>query len=445
MVAAALEKLPTGLLIDIAKLLPLEDVKNVSRTSWAMHDAMLRLLFRTLSITCPSSPDRDLDGFIDRYKEVISRLHIRISLNPQREEITANRPEGEPIASVWGASPETVDKVKDLVCGQNLSHIETVIIEFDQEEFEKKDERDTLDRDFDGAHFTQESETWDQAHQEENKFLWRAQYTEIWGDVAANPNIKKLSIINFVARLSQAWKSPRWEAFIERLQDLDISIMGAYLPTYRCAHTTPGFCDFIKAWPGFMMRHANNVRRLRLEASYTGLFGFTSDSQAVPMPLTDGILPSLRSLQVKDLIVGHELLDFIKDHADSLQELELHDCACSSRGDELRWSGIWERIRQINKALIKVSFIQDSDPGLSYDTIEDVQASNKIYEAVENDESLILWRYAQANSHCGIVNEHYEEVMARFWTGEDQSEYEKLLRVVKERREIPSRQILNIL
>ncbi|KAM0546239.1 hypothetical protein ACHAPJ_010922 [Fusarium lateritium] len=442
MTVSALEKLPIGLITDIAKLLTFDDIKNLSCVSWVMRDAVLRLLFRTLSITCPVDSDRDLDRFIDKYKELISRLHLHIKLGPNPDEGSDyDSDEEQPEApSIWGTSSR--DTVKNIVRGQVLSHINTLSVRLDPDQFEEDGDWDD-EIDTPSIHVFAESEDWDRVHRREGKYFWRAQCTEVWNEIAANPNINSLRISNLLPKNSSAWLTNEWKDFLGRLKDLDVSVFGADNGAGWKAHKMPGFYDFITTLPELMMQHASNVTRLRLEANEEGLLGSTSEVHDVPLPLENGNMPSLRILQLENIMLGNEVLDFIRHHANTLQEIHLRNCMCDRSEHDPSWSDLWKLIREVTTAVTEVSFIQGKTPPLargeeygdSVPTREDSDAGKKVRKQLAEDKSLVLWRYVYVDDKYGMIFEQYEDNIECFEQGNDQLEYTRLLDELSERRQ----------
>ncbi|KAF4946056.1 hypothetical protein FSARC_14295 [Fusarium sarcochroum] len=440
MTTSDLEKLPIGLITDIAKLLPFDDVKNLSCVSWVMRDVVLRLLFRTLSISCPLAPDRDLNGFIVKYKELISRLHLYIKLEPNPDfgsEYDSDEDEWPESPSIWG--PSSTDTVKNIVRGQTLSHINTLSVQFDPDQFEEEGDWDDGNSVPD-VYVYEFPEDWDKVRDREETFFWRAQYTEVWNEIAANPNINKLKILNLLPKNSSAWLTTEWKTFLGKMEDLDISVFGAGNGILE-AHKMPGFYGFAATLPEVMMRHATKVTRLRLVAHKQGLLGSTSDMHQVPLPLEKRNLPSLRFLQLENIMLGHESLDFLKHHADTLQELQLHSCMCHGDDVDPSWSDLWKLIREVTTTVTEVTYVQDKTPPItehekfdSIPTSEDSDAEKKIRKLLAEDKSLVLWRYVYVDDKYGFVSEYREENIEHFERGNDQLEYNKLMEELTERR-----------
>ncbi|KAH7224292.1 uncharacterized protein BKA55DRAFT_584398 [Fusarium redolens] len=436
---AALDTLPVELVANIANYLPPQDVKTLSRASWFMRHAVVGVLFRTLVIPCPLASTRSLEDLIHKYQDFISRVYLHIYLRPNMEE----KPHQSPMPSVWGTASS--DTLKRIVRGEILSNISSFVVEFDAGQFEPNGwwgengwwgASDNLDS------IIEDEENWDQTLQKEREMIWRAQYSEVMRTISSNQNITNFKMSNLLPKNASAWESPEWESFLGRLQVLDISVFGG--DDGACWHTLSGFADFIENLPHFVMRHARNVKQLILEASPDGIFGTSSRCHQIPLPLKKDHFLFLRSLKLKNIMIGPELEEFLTSRVDSFEKLELHDCMCNGSEWELvhvTWGGLWRAIRERNMRLRKVSVVQSRRPPLmwredyseDFETSEDSVAAARVRKILEEDRGLVLWRYAKVDYKYGWVVDLSDDNIKRFEEGEDQREYVKLLMVLEER------------
>ncbi|KAF4337485.1 hypothetical protein FBEOM_8626 [Fusarium beomiforme] len=440
---AALDALPVELIANIASYLPPQDVKSLSRTSWLIRHAVLRILYRTLVIPCPLACTRALEDFINKYQELVFRIHLHISLSPNMEE----KPHEGPMPSVWGTASS--DTLRQIVRGDTLSHIDSFIVEFDPGQFEPDGwwgengwwgDQDNLGT----IHVVEHEEDWDQTLQQEHDIIWRAQHNEVMHTISANPNITNLKMSNLLPKNTSAWETPEWASFLGRLQVLDISVFGGNNGACWQANTMPGFAEFIDNLPYFIIRHAQNIKHFSLEAHKEGLFGTTAYQYRILLPLQEDHFLFLRSLKLKNIMIGPDLLEFLETRVDCLEELELHDCMCSGpqwRAVPPTWGDLWKTMRERNVRLRKVCVVQSRMPPLmwgenykeDFQTSEDSEAAKRVRKRLEKDKSLVLWRYARVDDKYGWVAELPDTNLKNFEKGEDQREYEKLLKMLEAR------------
>ncbi|KAF4433172.1 hypothetical protein F53441_13773 [Fusarium austroafricanum] len=421
------DALPVELITSIARYLPFQDVKSLSCTSWLIRNAVIRRLFRTLYIPCPLPSTRSLDEFIEKYQDFISRIYLYVYLRPNTEG-----PYEGTMPSVWGTLWSAI--LKKIVRGEILSHIDSFAVEFDPGQFELNGWwGDSFNG---GIYVFHDEESWDETLQQEQELIWRAQYNEVWNDISANRNITNLGVSNLPPKIASAWETPEWGTFLGRLTDLDISVFGGDNGCGWCANTLSGFYDFIdNKLPYLVMRKATNVRHLSLEASPDGLFG-VADHDGVPLPLKEDHFLHLRSLSLKNIMIGSECLNFLKSRVDCLEELELHDCMC-----DRSWGEVWRKMRESKAPLRRVAIIQEEAPPLmwkekynaGYDNFQDSENAARIRKMLEEDKSLVLWRYASMSMKYGYAVERPDDNIKNFDEGVDQREYLKLLEVVAER------------
>lgn len=433
-------KLPPELFGELAKFMPSRDLKNLSCTSKLIRDNLIRILFTNLAITCPLASDKGLDAFINKWGGLVSRVHLHLRLIPNtsdEDDIT--------IPSLWGTPPSKM--LKKIVQGQLLPHIDTLSVRFDPEQFESTGSWDGDGwwgdpSDLGTIYTFEESEDQERTLQQEAEFIWRAQYTEFFKDVSANQNIRHFTISNLLPRNSSVWETQEWKTFLGRLEEFDVSVFGGDNGAGWRANSLPGFAESIESLPNYFMQHATNVVRLRIEAHPWGLFGCAGDC-GIRLPLRSDNFPSLRSLTLKNVLIGIELIEFLMSHGDSLKELTMVDCMCVEgwpRDATPAWANLWQTLRVDCSNISKVSVVQTQTPPLAhmegfegYEPSPDSESASKIRKMLKEDESLVLWRYVAVNTKYGMVFEVEERNILCFEAGEDQKEYSMLLDVIRER------------
>ncbi|KAI1013843.1 hypothetical protein LB503_010627 [Fusarium chuoi] len=439
---ATLDTLPVELVAKIVSHLSTQDVKALSCTSWLMRHAVVGILFRTVIIPCPLASTQVLDEIIHKYQDFISTVHLHVSFQPNIEE----KPHDGPMPSVWGVDP--TDTFKKITQGYILRNVSSFVLEFNGAQFK--------DRGWWGAPWSdpnlpdsifESGENWDQTLQQERGFIWRAQYNEFMRAISMNQNITNLKIKNFIPRNASAWETPEWASFLGRLQVLEIGVFGG---DDDLLHTNLGFIEFIGSLPQFVMRHARNVRHLTLEASPDALFGGASANYCIRLPLREDHLPFLRSLTLKNIMIGPDLVEFLTSRVDCFGELELHDCMCDEPEPEygpdwdlepVSWADLWRGMRESNMRLFKVSVVQSKTPPLLWqegsgeedETSEESVAAAMIRKRMEEDQSLVVWRYARVDYKYGWIVDLSDDNVRYFEEGEDQREYVKLLEMLEER------------
>ncbi|KAF5586640.1 hypothetical protein FPANT_7174 [Fusarium pseudoanthophilum] len=442
---AALDTVPVEIVANIASYLSPQDVKALSCASWFMRHAVLGILFRTILILCPLASTEALEDLVHKYQDFISIVHLHVSFQPNKE----GEPHEGPMPSIWGAAP--TDTLQRIARGDILSNIRSFILEFNGAQFRQcgwwGETSSWPDPNVPG-NICDNEEEWDETLQQEQEIIWRAQYNEVMQAISMNENITNLKIKNLIAKNASAWEAPEWASFLGRLQVLEIGVFGG--DDGDCLHTKTGFIEFIENFlPYYVMRHAQNVRHLTLEASADGLFGGASANYCIPLPLKEDHLLFLKSLTLKNIMIGSELVDFLKSRVDCFEELELHDCMCDGPKPEygpgwnlepMTWANLWKSMRESDMRLFKVSVVQNKTPPLLWqegesedEANEDSIAAVRIRRMLEEDRSLVVWRYVRVDYKYGWIVELSDDNVKYFEEGEDQREYVKLLKVLEER------------
>ncbi|KAH7184646.1 uncharacterized protein B0J16DRAFT_340272 [Fusarium flagelliforme] len=169
--------------------------------------------------------------------------------------------------------------------------------------------------------------------------------------------------------------------------------------------------------------HLPNIRHMRLEGNVLSPLGvFSSSAASNRFPLV-GYLPSLRTLEIKNIMLGNDFLDFIKAQADGLRQLTIHDCMCMAahRGGQAQWADIWGTLQENSKAMRSVTLIQDERPPLPHNT--------------KKDEELIVWRYVTLQEYFESVLEDRVANVEKVETGHDYQKYCGLMKLLADRRE----------
>ncbi|KLO81774.1 uncharacterized protein LW93_6929 [Fusarium fujikuroi] len=441
---ANVDTLPVELVTKVVSHLSPQDVKALSCTSWLMRHAVVGVLFQTLIIPFPLASTQALEELIHKYQDFISTVHLHVSFQPNIEE----KPHDGPMPSIWGVAP--TDTLKKITQGDILRNVSSFVLEFNGAQFKDPgwwgEPAPWSDPNLPGSIF-ENGENWDQILQQERDFIWRAQYNEFMRAISMNLNITNLKIENLIPRNVSAWETPEWASFLGRLQVLEI---GVFSGDDDLLHTNLGFIEFIRSLPQFLMRHARNVRRLTLEASPDALFGGASANYCIRLPLREDHLPFLRSLTLKNIMIGPDLVEFLTSRVDCFEELELHDCMCDEPEPEygpdwdlepVAWADLWRAMRESNMRLFKVSVVQSKTPPLLWqegsseedETSEESVSAARIRKMLEEDRSLVVWRYARVDYKYGWIVDLSDDNVKYFEEGEDQREYVKLLEVLEQR------------
>ncbi|RBA15755.1 hypothetical protein FPRO05_12362 [Fusarium proliferatum] len=441
---ANLDTLPVELVIKVVSHLSPQDVKALSCTSSLMRHAVVGVLFRTLIIPFPLASTQALEELIYKYQDFISTVHLHVSFRPNTEE----KPHDGPVPSVWGVAP--TDTLKKITQGDILSNVNSFALEFNGAQFKDRgwwgETAPWSDPNLPGNIF-HNGENWDQTLQQEHDMIWRAQYNEFMRAISMNHNITNLKIENLIPRNVSAWETSEWASFLGRLQVLEIVVFGG---DDDLLHTNLGFIEFIGSLPHFVMRRARNVRHLTLEASSDALFGGASANYCIPLPLKEDHFPFLKSLTLKNIMIGPDLVEFLTSRVDSFEELELHDCMCDGPEPEygpdwdlepVSWADLWRAIRESNMRLFKVTVVQSKTPPLLWqegsseedETSAESVAAARIRKMMEEDKSLVVWRYARVDYKYGWIVDLSDDNVKYFEEGEDQQEYVKLLEMLEGR------------
>ena len=452
--------LPTEIILAIAELLGPADIKGVlcslpsrglkanvqkglSCMNRRLRNAVTHILFRTLSIAMPLVSNLLLEYMLEKYKKFISRIHLHVFLRPNLEEDDDNIV----MPSIGGTMKSNT--LLDLVNGKIFSHIDSFSIHFDPCQFDIAGRWYGNDGDWGGGHGSgsitvfEDEEDEDACFELEEEHVWRAQYFQLLAEIMQNPNIKKLRFINLLPRRTKVFDTLQWEKFLGQLTHFDLGIFGAECDDWK-GNAMPGFTQFVGEFlPQDIMKYLVNVKHLRLEASEmsvlgAGLYGEHYYAHDV-FPLS-GQIPTLQSLELKNITLGARLLGCLRKQA-NLRELTLHNCMCISPAEPeeedediwsdpanadvvamgVDWSEIWQTIILWNKAMRQVTYLQDGQPPL-----RDVD--------IPLPKGTIVWRYVMIDKHWGNVVEDEEANTAEYHCGCASDMHSNLMKALIQRR-----------
>lgn len=206
----------------------------------------------------------------------------------------------------------------------------------------------------------------------------------------------------------------------------------------------PGFTQFVGDFlPDDIMKYLVNVKHLRLEASKLSVFGAGLYGEGYyardVFPLA-GRIPALQSFELKNITLGDGFLEYLGKQAD-LRELKLHNCMCISPTEpedeeeedpwvdpadpvpgEVEWSEIWRTIILSNKAMRKVTYLQDEQPPL-------------LDQDFPLPKGSVVWRHVKIDKHWGTVIEDEEANTEEYHCGCSSDMNGNLMKVLISRRQ----------
>ncbi|KAF4978726.1 hypothetical protein FZEAL_4946 [Fusarium zealandicum] len=444
--STSFETLPVGLILDIAEWLPFNDKCQLSFTNSALRNTMLPQIFRSIRVSCPLKEDRDIRKIVQDYKNYIRRLHVDVKMDPNEEHCRDSTTHHEPVPSVWGETTAAATIVKAMIQGKALPRCFNLSIRFNLDQ--SKEGEVCHAEGSEHEHFYPAD--WAIVNEWEETLAWRVKHDEVWRDITANTSIRRLDISNLLPRRSEVWQTQGWSVFLGKLQDLNVGLFGSNNGSGWNANSYDRFINFIMALPDSMLCHTTHLQRLGIAADSEGVIGSTCDNLLLPLPLRRDTLPHLRWLRLKNVVVGSELMDFLRALADGLRELHFENCMSNAGNMDVKrgpsWAELWRLVREVNTELIVVSFIQEDNPPLtSKDSThqfaignlpaEETDEIREIRKKLQEDERNVLWRYVDVHSEYGIVLELIWQVIDRFQAGEDNMQYQGLLDEVARRRQ----------
>lgn len=274
---------------------------------------------------------------------------------------------------------------------------------------------------------------------------------DTWSALAANTTVRELSVDRFVPIWASSFHSPKFRAFLGRLERLDVSIFGSK-NGHRCINTVPAYIDSLQSILKVLFMHCSSVKTLSLHASQNAPLGARGHFH-IPLSLKATQLPRLQYLSLKNCFIGFELAHFINGHMHTLESLELLNCysyrgadsnnnnnnSNGAGGAGMAWAPFLEMITRPGMKLRRLEIYDDYIPLTFEDERLDTYDPDKAHEprdvkdvrrAQKKNPKLRLFLYGFLRDYSGEPWMNKEAIISSFDAREDQAAYDKLMVVV---------------
>ena len=250
------------------------------------------------------------------------------------------------------------------------------------------------------------------------------------------PRLRALEIRKFVWTFIEPYESPGFHHFLSHVEHFNLSVRGGENGAGWCVNTCDGYLACVARFDSLFFDHLASVTSLTLKYSYEGPIGLEGMRHG-RLALKKEQMPLLKSLRLEHIFICQELLDFVLGHADTLEQLNLHDCKSSVNGlqenESFYWSDLFNPLHTAHIRKLSQLEIWPRNAPLyhSYDKEcgepENVQ---QIRHVLREDATRRVFGYAMLDDKYGMCFEDEEENQAAFERGEDQMAFDKLMRKV---------------
>lgn len=268
--------------------------------------------------------------------------------------------------------------------------------------------------------------------------------------------IRQLFWMEVLRREVSSFSLPAFHDFLGHLEKFTFSIYGQDLTADQMSAANNYLPDLMDNLDAYFFNHLSNVTTLSIKAPKRFSVGLSD----VPLFLTADQMPLLTTLHLDYLsLASLELIDFLAGHKHTLEELILHKCytAVNSNGFLVRgncWSQLFTslfsphptRLRRFELVVLSYPAIPIEKkkgegvftlfplPGINLP--KEADKGTEVFTILGQDPERILFPYVYMREsgmegRLAGINYDAEETFKAFLKGEDQSSYDRLMKLVE--------------
>jgi hypothetical protein len=256
---------------------------------------------------------------------------------------------------------------------------------------------------------------------------WRALMAKTFASIARNekPRFKVLVVKNLLPIEVSTFNTVAFHEFLSHMQRFELYLHGYYNGGWGSGSANPveDFADRLDVW---FFDHLISVTDLTIHAhEEERMCAYESE-----LPITENRLPLLKSLRVKNLFLRGSLAEFLTNHGDTLEVLELDDCFGDANLREVDpanrffWDGLFISLTEAKPSRLRQLKITPVEVPLPKDDAEEVRRT------LEGNDQLRPFPYGWSDDKYGCTGPDEYFNRDRFQSGEDQRAFECLMRIV---------------
>lgn len=434
MAPKSLSVLPLELLQHIMIRLTFEEKRYLSATNSSFRKLLMSEIFQALKLTNEEHAQETVLAIAEKYGQHVKVLCFEGLATPALDK-GKSETKVRTIATHEKTLPPTV---AELLSGKHLPNLHTIRIHFpaDPDSGEWEDGRII------GIWIMlQDTESDSKVREAEAQHTWRALMAETYRALSSNSTVKKLVLDGVIPKATSTFQNKEWHNFLGRLETFDISVRGFDNGAGWCSSTCAGYMDFFAKFDVYFLNHLQAVKSLKLVAEVDGPIGLRGYNHE-PLALEpSGQMPQLEHLELENMFIGPELVDFLLDHSQSLAVLRLKRCMSSSdeytegtlAEDAITWAEFFSSLRRSKPPLklreltierIRMEIPEDDDDE------ELSETTRQVREILKSKEHEKIFDYRYLQDKYGWVFAYDPCTLAAYQEGIDYREYEKLTTIV---------------
>lgn len=274
---------------------------------------------------------------------------------------------------------------------------------------------------------------------------WKSLMTTTYQAVQKNksPRFKELDIRRLVWTSVKPFEDPEFHELLGHMERLTLSVRGGQMDAPWNVNTIDGYMNGVAKFDALFYNHLHSAISLTLQATASGSIGHQRGHRT-NLRLAKDQMPHLKELHLEFCCICDELAGFITSHANTLAKLTLSCCVSSfnklQHGGRYSWKDLFHALNGVKlKALSELVILPLNPPLTLKEEIEkayEPTERNKTPEVrqvrhlLEQDPGRRLFAYAELDTSYGMIFQNFEENVAAFLRGEDQSAYDRVMEQV---------------
>ncbi|KAL9101622.1 MAG: hypothetical protein Q9163_003141 [Psora crenata] len=272
---------------------------------------------------------------------------------------------------------------------------------------------------------------------------WRALMARTYAALSENlhsTTIEALEIYQLPAREVSTFHSSGWHQFLGMLKRFYLSVQGSTASDYNTINTQGNYIGVLSKLDEFFFNHLTNVTHFTLEADHGAPIGLGLTLMHSRLGLQSQQMPLIRSVRLQYIIICEELVEFLCQHAGTLETLIMHNCFAEIGGlvepHEVYWHKLFSSLHDAKpRALRQVEILPARIELTMKDHIRSKEEQlRQVTESLKNDPSARNFAYVELDDKYGYQRKDDNQMVLSCLDGKDLKAYSDLMQLVRENK-----------
>ncbi|KAL3445546.1 hypothetical protein BJX65DRAFT_142804 [Aspergillus insuetus] len=228
---------------------------------------------------------------------------------------------------------------------------------------------------------------------------------------------------------------PIWGNFLSGVKSFSMTIPYLENGAGWCVITQPSYSGFAEYLGPWFFNHLHCAESISFDPAETGMLGDTRDRYDASTGLHDAKMPRLRRVDLGNLALCDELVNFLVRHAQTLESITLRDC--NGFEGTMRWKQFFESLIAASPPQLRnieiINEDQDDKERLLFldDNWADQSLLERAKRKIESEPGVRPFPYASLSDKYGFRVPHFETAVECFLEGEDDRVFKELMVIVE--------------